>query len=169
MQTAMTPSLLALLLIVAFVLHDGEETLMMQRWQQRHSADIMRRFPRLKHRLSHLASITTRGFAIAATEKNKIIKAATIMLFLGVHYAFYIVSALFIAFVVHQAIQLVQALILRSYVPGLLTNILLLPATITGFVYIIKSITATQIAVCSAAGIVVMAINLPFAHYIGRK
>ena len=91
------------------------------------------------------------------------------MLFLGVPYAFYIVSALFIAFVVHQAIHLVQALILRSYVPGLLTNILLLPATITGFVYIIQTLTATQIAVCSAAGIVVMVINLPFAHYIGRK
>ena len=30
----MTPSLLALLLIVAFVLHDGEETLVMQRWQK---------------------------------------------------------------------------------------------------------------------------------------
>ena len=38
----MTPSLLALLLIVAFVLHDGEEALVMQRWQQRHSVDIMR-------------------------------------------------------------------------------------------------------------------------------
>ena len=165
----MTPSLLALLLIVAFVLHDGEETLVMQRWQQRHSADIMRRFPRLKHRLSHLTSITTRGFAIAAAEEFVIIAAAAIMLFLGVPYAFYIVSALFIAFVVHQAIHLVQALILRSYVPGLLTNILLLPATITGMVYIIQSLSATQIAVCSATGIVVMAINLPFAHYIGRK
>ncbi len=165
----MTPTLLALLLLGAFVLHDGEETLMMQRWQLRHSADIMRRFPRLKHRLSHLASITTRGFAIAAAEEFVIIAAAAIMLFLGVPYAFYIVSALFIAFVVHQAIHLVQALALRTYVPGLITNILLLPATITGLMFIIHSHPLTVIAICSVCGIAVMAINLRIAHHLGTK
>ena len=165
----MTPTQLTLLLIVAFVLHDGEETLVIEHWQRKHGADIIRRFPKLKQRLSSLASITTRGFAIAAAEELAIILAAAVMLWVGVPYAFHTVVALFIAFVVHQVIHLVQALALRTYVPGLITNILLLPATITGLMFIIHSHPLIVIAICSVCGIAVMAINLRIAHHLGTK
>ena len=61
------------------------------------------------------------------------------------------------------------ALATRTYVPGLITNILLLPATITGLMFIIHSHPLTVIAICSVCGIAVMAINLRIAHHLGTK
>ena len=165
----MNETTLAIVLLIAFVLHDSEETLVMQRWLHKHYDRIIRRFPKMEKSLNRLATMGTRGFAIAAAEEFAILLAAAILLFTGVPYSFEAVSALFIAFVAHQIIHIAQALALRAYVPGLLTNMLLLPATITGLAFIIQSLTVPQIILCTLCGIIAMVINLRLAHHIGAR
>ena len=165
----MNETTLAIVLLIAFVLHDSEETLVMQRWLHQHPNQIIRRFPKMEKSLNRLAAMGTRGFAIAAAEEFAILLAAAILLFAGVPYSFEAVSALFIAFVAHQIIHIAQALALRAYVPGLMTNMLLLPATITGLASIIQSLTTPQFALCTLCGIATMLLNLRIAHHIGAK
>ncbi|MGN0229117.1 MAG: HXXEE domain-containing protein [Muribaculaceae bacterium] len=159
----------AILLLIAFALHDGEEILVMQHWLHQHRDSIIHRFPKMKKPLNRLTTMGTRGFAIAVVEEFVILLIAAILFFAGVPYSFEILSALFISFVVHQAIHIAQAMALRLYVPGLITNILLLPATITGLMFIIHSHPLTVIAICSVCGIAVMAINLRIVHHLGTK
>lgn len=165
----MNETTLAIVLLIAFVLHDSEETLVMQSWLHQHRNQIIRRFPKMEKSLNRLAAMGTRGFAIAAAEEFAILLAAAILLFAGVPYSFEAVSALFIAFVAHQVIHIAQALALYAYVLGLLTNVLLLPATITGLAFIIQSLIVPQIILCTLCGIIAMVINLRLAHHIGAR
>ena len=165
----MNETTLAIVLLIAFVLHDSEETLVMQSWLHQHRNQIIRRFPKMEKSLNRLAAMGTRGFAIAAAEEFAILLAAAILLFAGVPYSFEAVSALFIAFVAHQVIHIAQALALYAYVLGLLTNVLLLPATITGLAFIIQALIVPQIILCTLCGIIAMVINLRLAHHIGAR
>jgi len=78
-------------------------------------------------------------------------------------------SALFIAFSFHLLVHIGQGVMIRGYVPGLVTSLLLLPYSYLGMQSIWNYMSITEILICGLAGIVFMVVNLRFAHWIGLK
>ena len=119
--------LFILLFPIAFILHDGEETITQEKWMSNNKESLLIKFPKLKPMIEQLARLNTKAFAIAALEELLIILPATPDLLLDVAYSFPIWSALFIAFSFHLLIHIGQAIIVRGYIPGIITTILCLP------------------------------------------
>lgn len=153
---------------LAFILHDGEEVAVQHRWMMGHREMLTRRFPRMEKVIRHLCGLDTWAFAIAALEELIVIMLATFYVLVQGDYCMEIWSALFIAFSVHLLIHICQAVMVRSYVPGLVTSILLLPYSYIGLESINHVMSWMEMVVCGACGIVFMALNLLFAHRLGQ-
>ncbi|MGM9843245.1 MAG: HXXEE domain-containing protein [Muribaculaceae bacterium] len=158
----------AISLPLAFILHDGEEVLMFRHWMTAHKDSMTEKFPKLKPIITHLSSLTTAAFAIAALEELIILAIATYYVVICGDYSLYLWSALFIAFSFHLLIHICQAIVVRGYVPGLITSLLLIPYAFLVLYFIWHSMDPVIIALCGAAGIAFIAANLAFAHWIGR-
>ena len=85
------------------------------------------------------------------------------------NYCMEIWSALFIAFSFHQLVHIIQAIILQSYVPGLITSVLLLPYSYLGMQSLWYAMSGVELLLWGVAGIIFMAMNLIFAHWIGKN
>ena len=160
--------LLTISLPLAFILHDGEETLLLRRWMKTHGKDLAEQFPKFSPIITHLGSLSTKAFAIAALEELFVIAIVTYYTLTGGDYCFHIWYALFIAFSFHLLIHICQAIVVRGYVPGLITSLLLAPYAFLVLCIIGFSMEKMEITICGFAGIVFMAANLAFAHWIGR-
>ena len=153
---------------LAFILHDGEEVAVQHRWMNRHGVMLTRRFPKMRRVVGHLRGLDTRAFAIAALEELLVIVLATCYVLIQGSYCMEIWSALFIAFSVHLLVHVCQAVMVRGYVPGLVTSLLLLPYAYFGMESIWYAMSGSEIVLWGTAGVVFMVLNLLFAHRLGQ-
>lgn len=160
-----------LLLIIPFpllfLLHEAEEVLLQHRWMLAHQDALKKRFPKLKTLLEHLSRLTPKAFAVAAFEEWLIITLATCYVLLQGDYCLQIWSALFMAFSFHLLVHIVQAFAVRGYVPGLATSLLLLPYSFIILQSIWHAMSGLELLLLGTAGIIVMVVNLRFAHWLG--
>lgn len=161
--------LFIILFPIAFILHDGEEIITQEKWMSKHKESLLIRFPRLKPMIEQLAGLSTKAFAIAALEELLIILLATLDLLLNVAYSFPIWSALFIAFSFHLLIHIGQAIIVRGYIPGIITTILCIPYAFYGVLIIGTFYNGWELVAITILGIVAMLLNLKFAHWLGKR
>ena len=112
---------------LAFVLHDAEEIAVQGRWIRTHGAELSRRFPKFEPMIARLGALGTRGFSIAAAEELAVLLAVTAYVLVGGTGAAEVWGAVFLAFSLHLIVHAVQAAMVRGYVPGLATSLLLLP------------------------------------------
>ena len=166
-MSALSILILVLPLPLAFIVHDVEEVVFINGWMLRHRSGLVQRFPRMILLVDRLGGLGTKGFAVAAAEELLIILLATVYVLVQGPYAREIWAALFIAFSVHLLVHIVQALVVRSYVPGLATSILLLPYAFYGIYSIWLAMSWLQIILLGLGGIVLMLANLRFAHWLG--
>lgn len=153
----------------AFILHDAEEVFLQHKWMLSHRDSLTAKFPKLKFAIDSLCELNTKAFAIAAIEELVIILTATIYALCGGIYGLHIWTSLFIAFTFHFLTHLFQAIIVKGYIPGFATTILLLPYSIWVTSQVSAMLSGTEITICSIIGIIAMALNLKFAHYLGKK
>ena len=165
--------MLILLLIIpfplAFLLHEAEEVLLQHRWMLAHHDALKKRFPKLKPLLTHLSRLTTKAFAVAAFEEWLIITVATCYVLIQGDYCLQIWSALFMAFSFHQLTHIVQAFVVRGYVPGIATSLLLLPYSFMILQSIWYFMSGLEMLLWGMSGIIVMIVNLRFAHWLGMS
>lgn len=166
-MSALSILILVLPLPLAFIVHDVEEVVFINGWMLRHRSGLVQRFPKMESPLDRLSGLDARGIAIAAAEELLIILLATVYVLVQGPYAREIWVALFIAFSVHLLVQLVQAAVIRSYVPGLVTSVILLPYAFYGLYSIWLAMSWLQIILLGLGGIVLMLANLRFAHWLG--
>lgn len=153
---------------LVFILHDLEEVAVQHWWMMRHRDMLARRFPKLRRLIAYLCGLGTWAFTVAALEELVVIILATCYVLIQGKYCMEVWSALFIAFSVHLLIHICQAVMVRGYVPGLVTSILLLPYSYIGLESIHYVMSWMEMVVCGACGIVFMALNLLFAHRLGQ-
>ena len=153
---------------LAFIIHDLEEAMMLHRWMQTHKDALTIRFPLMQPLIDYLSRLGTKAFVIAALEEFTVIVVATCYVLIQGEYSLQIWSALFMAFSFHQAVHVLQAAMVRGYVPGLASSLLLIPYSYIGLESIWYAMDGTEIAVCGVAGIVFMAVNLMFAHRLAK-
>jgi hypothetical protein len=84
-------------------------------------------------------------------------------------YALEIWTALFVAFSVHLVVHIGQGIIIRGYVPGLITSILLLRYSYYGISCICQEMNSGKLILLRVIGFITIAINLWFAYWLGKK
>ena len=166
-MSALSIFLLVLPFPLAFILHDAEEVVFIEGWMLRHRSGLARRFPRMIPLVDRLGGLGTKGFAVAAAEELLILLLVTAYVLVQGPYAREIWAALFIAFSVHLLVHIVQALVVRGYIPGLATSILLLPYAFYVVYSIWLAMSWLQMLLLGLGGIVLMLANLRFAHWLG--
>ena len=73
------------------------------------------------------------------------------------------------AFSLHLIVHIVQAIMVRGYVPGLVTSILLLPYAAYGMWSIWLVMSGWQLLGWGIAGVAFMVVNLRLAHWLGMR
>ena len=160
---------LVLPLPIVFILHDTEEAIVQHRWMLAHREALALRFPNLRPVIEHLSNIGTKAFVVAAMEELIALIIATSHVLIGGPYSTQIWSALFLAFSLHLFVHLVQAILFRGYVPGIVTSLIFMPYAIYGLWSIWLTTTIVEFFLMALCGISFMIANLKFAHWLGMK
>ena len=168
-MSALSVLYLVLPLPIVFILHDTEEAIVQHRWVLSHREALALRFPKLRPVIEHLSNIGTKAFVVAAMEELIVLIVATCYVLTGGTYSTQIWSALFLAFSLHLFVHLVQAILFRGYVPGVVTSLIVLPYSLYGLWSIWLITSGIEFMLLAICGIVFIGVNLKFAHWLGMK
>ena len=166
---AITSTVLYLLFILAFIIHDGEEIAVEQKWLLAHAETLREKHPKLRRMLNHLRKMNTKAFTIAVLEELIMLVVITVYVFWGGPYAVELWTAVFIAFSIHLIVHIGQLIVVRGYVPGFVTSILLLPFSYLGMKSIWNTFSMAQLLLWGIIGLIIIVANLTFAHWLGIK
>ena len=165
----MTMNIIYILFILTFVVHDGEEVAVQHRWVTAHHAALSSRLPRLRRIFDHLQRMNTKAFLTAALEELVVLVAITIYALLGGAYAIELWTATFLAFSIHLVVHIIQAIVVRGYIPGLVSSILLLPFSYMVIHELCHQFSPSQLLSYALIGLPLIVANLALAHYLGLK
>ena len=149
---------------IVFMIHEMEEIIGFRLWFEK-NFDLVKKYSMLEKLYSNFSS---EGFAIAVLEEYII---CIIVTGISIFWEIYIIwIGVFIAFVIHLVIHIIQSLVIRRYIPALISSITLLPISIF---LISKSIHYfgyhfTDIAMISILSVILMVLNLILVHWIMR-
>ncbi len=150
-----------------FLLHDVEEIVMAKRWLEGHREKLLTHFPQFRPVILHLLKLDTLAFAIAAAEELLVLLAVTAMILIRWPFATWIWIGLFLAFTAHLFVHFAQVVLVRSYVPGIVTAVLALPYAGYTLFLLVHSFTWGQLLAAALAGIVFTLGNLLLSHKLG--
>ena len=162
-------TILYILLILAFIVHDGEEIAVVHKWVMTHGNDLCEKLPMLRRVFNYFRKLNTKAFAIAAFEELIVLIGISAYAYIGGPYAIELWSAAFMVFSLHLIVHIGQAIVVRGYVPGLVTSVLLLPFAFLVMQRICTTINASQLVIWTVVGVIFMVANLLFAHWLGFR
>ena len=155
--------LLFMLLPLVFLIHDAEEIAVRRRWMDRNADEVMLRFPWTKPMLSHLKAQSTRGFCLIVTEEFLLLVLGVVCM---IYLSALLIAALMWGFILHLFVHIGQGILLRSYVPGLITSIILLPYSLLGIRVLTLEFSTLTNLILAVTGILIVALNLAVMHRI---
>jgi hypothetical protein len=128
---------------------------------------LVDKFPKLsKYMFNKIGNISASAFALAVFEEYIILILITVS---AIYFDFYSLwTGMFIAFSIHLVIHIIQWLIIRKYVPFIVSSVLCLPYCI----YVFRIISETKETDCktfifwTVTGILATVLNLLLAHKI---
>lgn len=166
MNTLIDPLYICLLPIV-FMLHELEEIIMTQNWLHHNQTQLGKRFPRIKGMLHNLENLPTPAFTLAVAEEFIILSACTVIALTTGHVTAWYCCLL--AFSLHLIIHFIQFLIVRQYIPAIITTILCLPYCIWAFLQISPQYTIWETIIWGITGSIFGVLNLALVHKITPK
>ena len=107
--------------------HTLEVAFTAKRWVGRHWVSLMNEHPNLLNILFRLSGMNMQAFLIAAGTGFLVVLLSTAALFVGGLWTERIWAIVFMAYSVCSLINIVRAVILKGYVPGLVTSIISIP------------------------------------------
>lgn len=165
-----TLTLIICLFPIVFMFHDFEEIIFFKPWINKNNAYLRERFPRLSKKfLPHFELLSTSGFALAVAEEFVLLSFIT---YGSIYFDnYYLWIAAFMGFFIHLIMHVVQWIILRRYVPVIVTSLISLPYCVYTFIRIleINMFQVFEIVFWTFIGLLVMGINGLFAHKLGEK
>lgn len=114
------------ILAVSFF-HTLEVAFTAKRWVGRHWVSLMNEHPNLLNILFRLSGMNMQAFLIAAGTGFLVVLLSTAALFVGGLWTERIWATIFMAYSVCTLINIVRAVTLKGYVPGLVTSIISIP------------------------------------------
>lgn len=163
-------TLLMTLLPVFFMIHDFEEIIFFPSWIKKNKSFLTDRFPVLSRPfLPHIEKMSATAFTVAVSVMFLLI---CILTYLSVCLEFpYLWLAAFMGFFIHLFLHIAQWIILRRYVPVIVTSFLALPYCICTFSIILqeKLFSVSEIIICTVAGLLILLPVIVSAHKFGVK
>ncbi|SHF35761.1 HXXEE domain-containing protein [Dysgonomonas macrotermitis] len=160
-------NLIVLLLPIIFMIHDFEEILFFKWWIRKYEGYLIKHYPRLSSKmLPHVKGLSTPAFSLAVCEEFVLISIAA---FTAVYMEYYYIwLMLFMAFSIHLVVHIIQWIIIRKYIPCIITSILFLPYSIFSLKMMsqLSLFTYTEFILCAFIGIVFMIVNLIAIHKV---
>ncbi len=148
---------------ILFIFHDFEEIIFMKSWVRKNRHYLSERFPKLSKRLlSHFDNITTSSFALGVAEEFILITVITVVSYMTNWYMLWVGA--FIAFTLHLVIHCFQTLVVKIYVPAVITSVICLPACIYIINHMLKLYQLETVVLYSILAFVIMVINLVILH-----
>lgn len=148
---------------ILFMFHDFEEIIFMQAWLNKNRSYLRDKFPGLSSKLlPHFDTITTPAFALGVAEEFILLSIITIVSYAMDCYSLWV--GLFVAFTVHLIIHCLQALVVRKYIPALITSVICLPVCFYIIRYIVVLFPLDMIIWYSVLGIILMLVNIYGIH-----
>lgn len=148
---------------ILFIFHDFEEIIFIQVWISKNRDYLCKKFPILsKKLLPHFDNITTASFAFGVAEEFILISIITVVSYVTNWYLLWI--GLFIAFTLHLVIHCFQALVIKKYVPAIITSLICLPICIYIINNVVKLFQLHTVVLYSILGFIIMVINLAIIH-----
>ncbi|MCQ2290616.1 MAG: HXXEE domain-containing protein [Muribaculaceae bacterium] len=154
---------------LVFLIHEAEEMIIQRRWIKNNHNRVIAKFPRAQRIMNHLTELNNVAFGIAVAEEFLIVLMTTLLLLslLGNSVMMWIWIGVFGAFTVHTLIHIAQAVALRSYIPGLISSILLMPYCAMMMHSIWLAYPLWGIIIAIGIGSILSAGNLLMAHKLG--
>ena len=126
-MSALSVLYIVLPILAVSLCHTLEVLFTAKRWAGRHWVSLMNEHPNLLNVLFRLSGMNMKSFLIAAGACFLAVLLSTAALFAGGLWAELVWTAVFMAYSVCALINLVRAVTLKGYVPGLVTSIISVP------------------------------------------
>lgn len=149
-----------------FIFHDMEEIIGFGIWFKRNKEILVKKYPFISKRFQ---DFSTEGFAVAVFEELIVCIAFSVLAeYTNVEFFKLFWLGSFIACTLHFVVHIGQSIVVRKYVPSLITSIICLPISIwiiSKCMFILEC-KMEEIVLFSFMGIVVVFLNLKFARLL---
>lgn len=126
-MSALSVLYIVLPILAVSLCHTLEVLFTAKRWAGRHWVSLMNEHPNLLNVLFRLSGMNMKSFIIAAGAGFLAVLLSTAALFAGGLWAELVWATVFMAYSVCALINIVRAVTLKGYVPGLVTSIISVP------------------------------------------
>lgn len=168
-MSALSVLYIVLPILAVSLCHALEVVFTARRWASHHSASSDEAHQSLVNILFRLSGMNMKSFLIAAGACFLAVLLSTAALFAGGLWAELVWTTVFMAYSVCALINLVRAVTLKGYVPGLVTSIISVPL----IAYAAYSLSLVwpwwEILLFAILGLVLALANLYFAQRIGQR
>ena len=154
---------------IIFIFHDMEEIIGFKLWMQKNRKMLEEKYPFV---LKAYPDFSTEGFAVAVYEE-----LILSVIFSGL--AFYTKAdffgllwlGAFIACTLHFVIHIVQAVVVRQYIPAVITSVICLPVSIRIILKCVQTLECrrSEAVLFGLCGILAAVVNLKFAQSLIGK
>ncbi|MGX9758634.1 HXXEE domain-containing protein [Clostridioides difficile] len=152
-----------------FIFHDMEEIVGFGIWLKKNKSILDKKYPFVS---KNYENYSTEGMAFAVFEELILCLIFCILAVITDNqYVYLLWLGSFIAYTLHLVIHIGQSIIIRKYIPSLITSIICLPISIwciSKSIYILNCEISTTI-LYSMIGITIVALNLKFAQSLIGK
>ncbi|HBF6218021.1 TPA: HXXEE domain-containing protein [Clostridioides difficile] len=152
-----------------FIFHDMEEIIGFGIWIKKNKSMLDKKYPFIS---KIYENYSTEGMAFAVFEEFILcIIFCILTVITDNQYVYLLWLGSFIAYTLHLVIHIGQSIIIRKYIPSLITSIICLPISIwciSKSIYIVDCEMSTTI-LYSIIGIIIVALNLKFAQSLIGK
>lgn len=148
---------------ILFIVHDMEEIMGFGLWLKKNRALLDRKYPKISNTYN---PYSTEGMTAAVMEEMLICLVICIIARFTEFYGLWLGA--FIAYTFHLIVHIGQSIVIKKYIPAVITSIICLPLSIWFIAVSISTLSysVSQVIFYSLIGIIAIAGNLKIAHWI---
>lgn len=152
---------------IVFMLHEFEEIIGFKPWVTKGGPWIAKKYPKTAKQITLYERMSVPAFALAVLEEFVLFSIATILALTLQWYSVWI--AVFAGFSFHILIHIGQWIVIRKYIPVVITSLLSLPYMVWGVYKIFSEFSVSVIFASSVLGTIVLIANLRFVHKLALQ
>lgn len=148
---------------ILFIVHDMEEIIGCGLWLIKNRAFLDEKYPKISNIYK---PYSTEGMAAAVMEELVLCLVVCIITRITGFYGLWFGA--FVAYTVHLIVHLGQSIVIKKYIPAVITSIICLPISIWAIASSVQllSYSFSDVFIYSIIGIIVIVANLKLAHKI---
>ncbi len=152
------------------MIHDFEEIVFAKTWLEKNSDYIKEKVPNIAFKIiTRIKELTTASFAFAVAEEFIVLSIVTLC---SVEFGWYsLFTATLIGYLLHVIMHFAQGIILKKYIPALITGLISTVYGIYAISYLntLNLLNWNYIAIATPFIILIIIFNLLLAHFLAKR